>query len=297
MAALLGIFPAGASAASIILEGNYMRTAVDDYGTLGAGGGTSPGLLHDSTGTGTFGAEDWITPGLPWAGWSVACGQIADVYNNNDTDSAQNAISGTVSTYAGLIGGETYDNAVEWTGANGTYSVTEYYYFNDDDQLIHIDMTVTALTDLTNVQVAHYFDPDPGGNPTTENVRGSVANGLATTDWVQATATVSGNVMGMYSVSEITHNAAIVDPWDQGPATFLASGTDSLTADALIGIGFDVGTLNNGESATIGLVYAAVADIADLDIGGPGQWIGGTDTLWSTTENWDPNTPRPTGRR
>ena len=48
-----------------ILENNYVRAGVNGTaGTFGSGGNTSPGLLFDSTGTGTFNtAYDYLTPG------------------------------------------------------------------------------------------------------------------------------------------------------------------------------------------------------------------------------------------
>jgi len=132
----------------IVLEGSYMRTAVDDYGTLGYGNNTSPGLIYDATGTGTFDGPDWITPGTPYAGWSVTCSEASNVYNNNSTGSGSNAISGTVAAFADPIGGTVYDNAVRWTGSNASYSVMQTYYFNDDAQHINISTTITASEDL-----------------------------------------------------------------------------------------------------------------------------------------------------
>ncbi len=49
-----------AVAAPIIMSGDYVRTAISDDGTLGYGGGATPGLLYDATGTGTF-TYDYLT--------------------------------------------------------------------------------------------------------------------------------------------------------------------------------------------------------------------------------------------
>ncbi len=45
--------------ASIILEGDYVKTAVSENGTLGFGGNTAPGLLHDALGSGFFCSGDY----------------------------------------------------------------------------------------------------------------------------------------------------------------------------------------------------------------------------------------------
>ena len=56
-----------------ILENEWVRAGVNGTtGTFGSGGGTSPGLLFDPTGTGTFDPSyDYLTPGSPFDGFSV----------------------------------------------------------------------------------------------------------------------------------------------------------------------------------------------------------------------------------
>lgn len=56
-----------------ILENDYVKAGVNGTsGTFGSGGNTSPGLLFDSTGTGTFNTDyDYLTPGSPFDGFSV----------------------------------------------------------------------------------------------------------------------------------------------------------------------------------------------------------------------------------
>jgi hypothetical protein len=38
-----------AIAAPLVLEGNYVKIGVNDAGTVGSGGATSPGIQYDST--------------------------------------------------------------------------------------------------------------------------------------------------------------------------------------------------------------------------------------------------------
>jgi len=56
-----------------VLENDYVRAGVNaTTGTFGSGGNTSPGLLYDSTGTGSFNTSyDYLTPGSPFDGFSV----------------------------------------------------------------------------------------------------------------------------------------------------------------------------------------------------------------------------------
>ena len=72
-----------------LLENDYIRAGVNTTtGTIGSGGNTSPGLLFDSTGTGTFNTSyDYLTPGTPWDGFSLKVD--ADNWHNNNTGTAQ----------------------------------------------------------------------------------------------------------------------------------------------------------------------------------------------------------------
>src|SRR6056297_1006498 len=73
------------TAAPIILEGDFIRTAVSDDGTMGFGGNTSPGILHDPTGTGDFSLnDDYLTPGSPFEAFSVQSDQSGLVANRNN---------------------------------------------------------------------------------------------------------------------------------------------------------------------------------------------------------------------
>ncbi len=73
-----GVTIAGvASADPVSLSNNYISTAVGSAGTLGTGGSSSPGLIHDPTGTGTFDPRnDHITPGSPHQGFALASDQF-----------------------------------------------------------------------------------------------------------------------------------------------------------------------------------------------------------------------------
>ncbi len=72
-----------ANAASVIMEGDYVRTAVSDDGTLGYGGTMSPGIQHDTTGTRTFLSDDYLTPGFPWEIFSANSNETGLLTNNN----------------------------------------------------------------------------------------------------------------------------------------------------------------------------------------------------------------------
>ena len=67
-----------------LLQNDWVKAGVNtNTGTLGSGGGTSPGLLFDTTGTGTFNAAyDYLTPGAPFDGFSLKVDGVNKTNNN-----------------------------------------------------------------------------------------------------------------------------------------------------------------------------------------------------------------------
>ncbi len=71
--------------AQVALTGKYISTAVGTAGTLGTGGGTSPGLIHDPSGTGSFDpTNDYITPGSPHQGFAITSNESGFRGNDNN---------------------------------------------------------------------------------------------------------------------------------------------------------------------------------------------------------------------
>ena len=140
------VMASSASATPIIMEGDYVKTAISDDGTLGYGSSTPPRLLHDATGSGTFGPADYLTPGNPWEIFSVYSDQTSLLVNGN---SLGDAISGTLTD---TTGSSSYDNAVNWTGTFGSYfTISTDTYFNNGDERVSFTTTITALADLTGL--------------------------------------------------------------------------------------------------------------------------------------------------
>lgn len=259
--ALAALTCMSASSASIILEGDYVKTAVSDDGTLGYGGTTSPGLLHDATGTGTFGF-DYLTPGSPWEIFSVASDQSGILTNSN---AAGDAISGTVTD---ISGSSVYNNAVNWLGTyNSLFSISTDTYFNNGDERVSFTTTITAINDISGLSFLRAIDPDPdnypGGSASTNNGRGF--GSLAAEDWVHSEGTLTGLTLGLYSDSSVTHNTGITRPWSSNPADYLA-GTDSGNGDAAIGIAFDIGSLLTGQSVSFEYHYVMGDELANVDL-------------------------------
>ncbi len=276
---------------SLDMRGDYVLTGVSNNGTMGVGNSISPGFVFDPDGTGNFsGKPDYLTPGMPDEGFSISYAGSSVLVNNNDRETCQ---IGSKNDPTNVSASSSYDNAVQWTGTiSGVLTVEHLYEFNDDQKNVSITTTLTALTDLTDVEFARWIDPDSGGASSINN-RGNTAVGLDAEDWINSVSETNGATLGLYSDSAVAHNTGFTYSWSNDPADYIAGGfngngtTTQHTGDDMIGIGFDIGTLNSGNSVVLEYAYVVTADQDDLDIG-VGKWIGGSDSLWSNATNWNP---------
>lgn len=263
-AALTLAFSAAPVAASIIMEGDYVRTAVSNDGTLGYGGTTSPGLLHDPSGTRTWGAEDYLTPGAPWEMFGVKADQFGNVGNNNEGWS--NTIATT--SLADLSGSSSFDNHVFWDGTyGGMFNITHEYIFNDNYERIDILTSIEALIDLTGLKFLRAIDPDPDvntfGSFDTINTRGGT--GIAEEDFVNSQGAQTGLTLGLYTNSSIEHNTGITASWSNDPDVYLA-GQDDGNGDNVIGLAFNIGDLFQGELIRLTYSYVMGETLDNVDI-------------------------------
>jgi len=197
-----------------VLENSYVKAGVNGTsGTLGSGGNTSPGLLYDSTGTGTFNTSyDYLTPGSPFDGFSVKIldteGGTAINYTNNNGGGAD--ITGT----GALTDAE---NSLTWNGSwthnGGTWLITNTYILGTTSQFIDTTSQITAGSDAHTVWFARFIDPDAraadGDSSATDNVIGYGA--IPTTNVAFSEALSSRYALGLYTTN--TNVTAGVNNW------------------------------------------------------------------------------------
>ena len=290
--ALISIYGT-ASAANLILDGDYVKIGINEAtGTLGSGGNTSPGILYDSTGTGTFNtAYDYLTPGSPFEGWALNYNGTTTVYNNNT--GITGLTGGVLTSYDGVAyNGTTFDNRAVWTNTtHADFNILHDYRFNNNQQFVDISTEVTAKNNMTDLYFARFTDPDAraaaGDSSRTDNVVGYGA--IPTTNVVFSEALASRYALGLYSAASSGVNTAITG-WSANPVdyytggTIYGSGVTYGSGDDVIGIGFYLPTLAAGSTATFSYSYifgpsafgAASTAIADGAGGGtPGEVPGG----------------------
>jgi len=264
--AIVALFaPAIAQAAPIIMEGDYVLTQVSDNGTLG-NASNNPGIKHDITGTGSFGIEDYLTPGTPHELFSVKSSQFGLQTNNN---AGRSDISGVLTDTSAFSG---YDQSTNWTGTfNDFYTISTDTFFNDGDERINMMTTITALVDLTDVEFLRSIDPDPDHKTFAEfsTVNGRGTDTIAESDFVHAQGTNTGLTIGLYSNSDITHNTGVSDSsWSIDPSYYLA-GNNAGTGDFSLGLAFMLGDLATGSSSTFDYAYVMGESVDKVKVSVP----------------------------
>lgn len=283
-----------AQATPVVLTGDFIKTAVNDVGSLGSGGSTSPGLLFDKTGTGDFTSNnDYLTPGTPYDYFGVRSNQTGLIGNANSFDTTGiTTVTGPTDLSAGTV------NSASWSGEyKGFFTLVNTYKFNDNGQRIDVNTTITALQDLSGLQFARSIDPDPDvntfGDFKTTNSLGDAPKGIAATDYAYSLGLSTGLPLGLFTDSPLTHNAGIVQSWgSQSSAaadpTQILAGINDGNGDYALALGFDIGTLLSGQSVSIKYSYimGLTKDSVDIPVDPPSGvpvpgaiWLFGTALL------------------
>jgi hypothetical protein len=264
-----------------VLENSYIRAGVNGTGgTLGSGGRTSPGLLFDSTGTGTFNTSyDYLTPGSPFDGFAVKVDGTN--YTNNNSSSA--AITGDGN---GLTDGT---DTLSWTGGvAGVFDITNSYTLGATSQYIDITSSITANTAMSTLSFGRFIDPDAraadGDSSSTDNVLGYGV--IPDSNVAFSEALSSRYALGLYSTDSnvdagITMWTTDADSYTSNTAD--SSGGNTNTGDNTIGLSWAWTGVSAGDILTANYAYifgpSAFTAASNAIAGGAG---GGVDITTGT---------------
>ena len=276
-----------------VLENDYVKAGVNGTsGTFGSGGNTSPGLLYDSTGTGTFNTSyDYLTPGSPFDGWSIKI-DGANTTNNN----------GGGASWTDSDGLSDGTNSLTWQGTNSSHSgwqVEHIYTLGATSEYIDIETNITAGSAASAVYFGRFIDPDAraadGDSSATDNVLGY--SGIPDSNVSFSEATVSRYALGLYSTNTNV-DAGISSGWTTEADGYTTSPyTDSDgntvnygTGDHTIGLTWSWTGVNAGDILTADYSYIfgpSAFDAADtaIDGGAGGGTAGETPSDWGTVED------------
>jgi hypothetical protein len=265
-----------------ILENSYIRAGVNGTaGTLGSGGNTSPGLLYDSTGTGTFNTGyDYLTPGSPFDGFAVKVDGTN--YTNNNGGGL-----GITGDGIGLTNGT---NTLSWTGGvAGVFDITNIYSLGTTSQYVDITTRITANTAMGTLSFGRFIDPDAraaaGDSSATDNVLGYGV--IPDSNVAFSEALVSRYALGLYSTD--SNVDAGITTWTRDADSYTsntadASGGNTNTGDNTIGLSWVWSGVSVGDILTASYAYifgpSAFDAASNAIAGGAG---GGADiSSWGT---------------
>lgn len=287
-------------AANAVLDNEFVRAGVNETtGTFGSGGNTSPGLLYDSTGSGTFNTSyDYLTPGSPFDGFSVKVD--GSNYDNNNTGI----------TSIPSVGGLTVSsdgNTVTWNGAfthaTTSWAVENTYRLPDATPYIDITTRITAGSAASSVWFGRFIDPDAraaaGDSSVTDNVLGY---GVIPTNNVAFSEALSSRyALGLYSTD--ANVAAGIQGWTREADGYTASmyGANYGRGDDTIGLSWVWSGVSAGDILTANYAYifgpsafgAASAAVAGGAGGGDTSVLTGSlsDVGSATDSASTPSTP------
>ena len=269
-----------------VLENDYVKAGVNGTsGTLGSGGNTSPGLLYDSTGSGTFNTSyDYLTPGSPFDGFAIKIDDTNSTNNNNG--------NGPWTDADGLTDG---DGTLTWTGTNSAHSgweIENTYSLGATAEHIEIGTQITAGSDATALSFGRFIDPDAraaaGDSSSTDNVLGYGV--IPDTNVAFSEALASRYALGLYSTDSnvdagITRWTTDADSYTENSVD--SDGSNTNTGDNTIGLSWNWSSVSTGDILTASYAYIfgpSAFDAADAAITA-GAGGGGDISSWGTLED------------
>jgi len=274
-----------------ILENDYVKAGVNGTsGTFGSGGNTSPGLLFDSTGTGTFNTDyDYLTPGSPFDGWSIKIDGV-NTTNNNGGGASWTDSDGLSDTTDGFT----------WQGTNSDYAgwqVEHNYSLGATSQFIDIETNITAGSSASDstVYFGRFIDPDAraadGDSSSTDNVLGY--SGIPDSNVAFSEALSSRYALGLYSTN--SNVDAGITGWSTEADAYTENAVDgdgslTNTGDNTIGLTWAWTGVQAGDILTAEYAYIfgpSAFDAADeaIDGGAGGGTPGETPSDWEAVED------------
>ena len=285
--ASIAAFTQQSKSENAILENEYVKAGVNETtGTFGSGNNTSPGLLYDSTGSGTFNTSyDYLTPGSPFDGFSVKIDGTN--YFNNNAGNVANITGGWTS------GTTTSSSSADWTGTfthdSSTWTLRNQYSLPTGQQFIDIITSITAGSSASTVYFGRYIDPDAraaaGDSSSTDNVLGY--SGIPATNVAFSEALSSRYALGLYTTN--SNVTAGVQNWTQEAdgynGTVYGDGVNYGRGDDTIGLSWVWSGVTAGDVITARYSYIfgpsafAAADEA-ISAGAGGGTAGETPEGW-----------------
>ena len=248
----------------------YLFITLNSNGYIG-NGNTAPGIEHDPTGSSTFSSgSDYLTPGSPFEGFYLT--GTGSGFTNISANNGDGYITGFGNS--GTLTNNSTSSLVDfvWTDSNSAVTLTNEYKYSDTSQNIQITTTITANTNISNLQFLRTTDPDQDsstvlGDNATSSTNNSIginsgSINIPASDVACAAGPVRSSLtICMYTNSSVSHQAGVSSGWTTSPSDYLQSAPlNDGNGDYTIGLGFNIGSLTTGSSAVLNYSYLFSAD-------------------------------------
>lgn len=255
---------AGSALATPLAIGNtFIEAGVSDYGTLGSDHSTPPGILYDPAGTGTFGTNDFLTPGDPFELFAIQYSRGGTDFSSGSSNDAAPVDFGASWTLTQVSATAASASGTLVNGADaGNVSILNTYSLGTVGSVRAINITTVitnnGTTPMTGVRFLRSLDPDPdnypGGSAETSNQLVSPTQACASGQSTGETICILSND-GNYATKSAGISSTI--SWPLTPDTFLtnSAGVTSNSIDASIGLYVLIGDIAPGASKTVTYSY------------------------------------------
>jgi hypothetical protein len=249
---LSALFSANASA--LVLDNGYLKVGINDSGAL-IDHSAYVGIQYDPSGTGNYGAIDFLTPGTPFAFSSLG---VNGSYTSSNANEGTNNFGSTSTNLSSLAGTPL---AVTSGASFAGLSFVQVVQYAANSSTIHVSLTFSnnSGSALSNVVYATGFDADQDSNTFGSFDTLNSILGQGTSAGVAAAGSASGYSISLLNSSGwASTTASVSSGWVTNPYT-LSSGLNDGNGDNTVALAYDLGNFAAGQTKTIAYDIAITA--------------------------------------
>jgi hypothetical protein len=242
------------------VNNNYIKYTINGTGQGAIGdSSTGLGLMYSPDGSGNFGVDDYIKPGVTWEAYGVQAGSTLI--------GGANSGGFTSDALVWAVGGSNNYHAVLRGNINTGWVIVQYMTF-PNEPIIRIKMTYQNTTgSIQYVKMLRAVDPDIDqiayDSFVTTNQRGY--GSISGNDLVYSIGNSSGKPLSLYIPGNgYTHNTAIISSWPTYNFDSILAGTNNGNGDHAILGAWDIGNVLNGQSVSVCCYYICSNNVEEI---------------------------------
>lgn len=252
------------------IDNGYIRYTVNggpaagQIGNGGTGPGEGPGIKFSAAGNGSYGVDDYISPGTPHEAYGFQVNGTTWIGGDNSGYSSY--LAGSTTMWNKSTASLNHVICMRGNQANG-FVVVQYQTY-PNEALIRMKMSYTNTTgSAVTLKAYRGCDPDVGALQysifATTNYRGY--SSVPATDIVVAEESETGKPIALYIPGNgYTHNTAILASWPSQDINGMLNGFSSGNGDYSIYGAWNFGTVAAGATVAVCCYYILGTNIGDV---------------------------------